>query len=210
LASGDKKDEDDLDFEKVPFSVEPGFYNSPQTLCDALNENLKYGIFGGAKKTMAVWFSMSTKWTNNAQIKFNKLTFHVQLSDDVAKILGFAPGVVIKCPDEKEAILSPYTAQIHTNKTELFIYLSSIKNSCVGNKGYPLLEIIPWLTSDVDTDHKPTQFIEKNRLFWHRIETARTEEMALQITDSAGEEMKFFGANSIFSFELSSTRQNSL
>jgi hypothetical protein len=194
-----KQESDPSNYKKTPFGVESGYYATPKELCEKINKSLKTQVFGGTKKTI-VQFVMSKKYPNRCEVKFLISEFDIELSTDVAKILGFALNQVIRCPASKGTVTAAYTASVNANKTELFVYLSTISNSCVGNKGYPLLEIVSW--SPDNAANKPSQFISKDRLYWHRLVGTRIEDMAIEITDGTGEKMDFFGSNSIFTFEI--------
>lgn len=182
------------------FKIPSKYYPTPKHVCIALNEALKLG-FGGTRKTAPMVFAIK-KGDTSVLIRFKTREFDILLSDNICEILGFAPGVIIRCPSSvKIVIYAPYTASPHSDKTELYVYMDCIEKNYVASRGVQLLTILHWIPGqDVNNT---LQSIDEGFLVWHKVQHVESiDSVRIMIADSAGEPIDFYGANSTFRFFL--------
>lgn len=111
--------------------IEPGFYESPTDILNALPKQIQVKPFHN-KHTKKVHVQL----TNGATIKFSK---------GLAENLGFVADEVIGeniLPGKTETVISPFMADPHSDLYLLYVYSDIIQSEMVGGTLAQLLRII--------------------------------------------------------------------
>ena len=194
---------EEMKIEVMDFNIPIGFYSAPADVCAALNKALKEG-YGGTKKTVPMHFAMKKGNELRALVKFKTREFSILLSDNISEILGFPPGIPIRFPDgnlQLTPIIAPYTASALGAKSELYVYINCIEKNWIASRALRLLTILHWVPGG--PANNAVQSIDEGFLVWHNVSNPDSiDNIEIIITDSTGEEIDFYGANSVFRFFL--------
>jgi len=194
----------DANFVDYEFQVPSGHYNDPRDLVNALNKSVsekflalniaadeKYG-----EKIVPIAFSLAARTGSKTKVYFKNYFYDLELSDDIARVLGFEPGVRIIHPTKPGGVFGEYSPNTNGGKTQLYAYCSVVQPSALANQMVDLLAILPWRPNNSGTD--PSQHIVVQNVQWLDMVRWNFDAIAVSLRDGSGAEVGLYGSNSVF------------
>ena len=178
-------------------SVEPGFYVEPHKLALPINE----AIIKTLKQTKHAGAATIEIETAGAHFAFTTGTVGIKLGLDLARLWGFDAGRLMSAPPIHKFTKgtryfwqAPHTGNVHANKAALAIHCSSIEETMTGPQYTQLMQLAHWKPA-ASPASTTSRHIEFPHPAYHRIVDRGLDHLTIQIYDSAGVPVEFYGEN---------------